>query len=130
MDWSTIIITALSTGFIFTLVGMIIYRKENKIIKQSEAADADTESQEKRINLAELYYDKVLEITEKTASQTQSNQELIISSIKELDGRIDNIEKYLNGNYHTWLADGKCKKEEKHGRRIFEYRIHGRFSSC
>lgn len=110
MDWSTIIITALSTGFIFTLVGMIIYRKENKIIKQSEAADADTESQEKRINLAELYYDKVLEITEKTASQTQSNQELIISSIKELDGRIDNIERYLNGNYHKWLADGKCEK--------------------
>ena len=110
MDWSTIIITALSTGFIFTLIGMIIYRKENKIIKQSEAADADTESQEKRINLAELYYDKVLEITEKTASQTQSNQELIISSIKELDGRIDNIERYLNGNYHKWLADGKCKK--------------------
>lgn len=113
MDWSTIIITALSTGFIFTLVGMIIYRKENKIIKQSEASDADTESQEKRINLAELYYDKVLEITEKTASQTQSNQELIISSIKGLDGRIDNIEGYLNGNYHKWLADGKCKKEEK-----------------
>src|SRR5574344_2892397 len=113
MDWSTIIITALSTGFIFTLVGMIIYRKENKIIKQSEAADADTESQEKRINLAELYYDKVLEITEKTASQTQSNYELIISSIKGLDGRIDNMERYLNGNYHKWLVDKKDKKEEK-----------------
>lgn len=113
MDWNTIIITALSTGFIFTLIGMIIYRKENKIIKQSEAADADTESQEKRINLAELYYDKVLEITEKSATQTQSNQELIISNIKELVGRIDNIEKYLNGNYHKWLVDKKDKKEEK-----------------
>lgn len=113
MDWNTIIITALSTSFIFTLAGMILYRKENKIIKQSEAANADTESQEKQINLAKLYYDKVLEITEKSASQAQSNQELIISSIKELDGRIDNIERYLNGNYHKWLADEKDKKEEK-----------------
>ena len=73
MDWSKIIIKELYNGFIFNMVGMIIYRKENKIIKQSEDSDVDTESQEKRINLAELYYDKVLEIIEKTDYQNQSN---------------------------------------------------------
>ena len=104
MNVTEIIITLLSTGFLFTLIDSIRYRKQNKAIKTSEATDADTSAQERQINLAKLYYDKVLEITEKSATQSQNNQELILSSIKDLDGRIDNIERYLNGGYHNWLA--------------------------
>lgn len=119
MDWTTIITTVISCGCVFTLYETIRYRKENKSIKGAEATNADTEAQEKKMDLAEMYLQKVMALTESNnekvasfAQMSNDNQAKILTKLDSLDERTDaqemqlrNIEAYLNGNYHKWLAD-------------------------
>lgn len=118
MDWTTITLTAMSTGFIFSLYEAIRFRKENKILKSAEATNASTDSQEKQLDLVKHFYDLVKEVTDESARQSQDNQIKIIESIDGLDKRLDkidvkvsNLEEYLNGEYHSWLSQKEKKQK-------------------
>lgn len=124
---NTIISIVFGSGFLFTLIEFIRYRKENKKLKEAEAKkaaasaqDADTESQEKQINLAEIFYKKMLAMTEELSNKSEVNQTKILKKMDNLDERLDrievqnaNIEEYLNGPYHEYLAKKETKTKTK-----------------
>lgn len=101
----------ISSGLVVTIVEVvksIRNRHEDKKIKQAEATTADTEAQEKQMSLAEMYLEKVLALTE----TGNDNQRQMMEKLDTIDRRTDkqeiqigNIEEYLNGNYHNWLAE-------------------------
>lgn len=101
----------ISSGLVLTIVEVvksIRNRREDKKIKQAEATTADTEAQEKQMSLAEMYLEKVLKLTE----TGNDNQRQMMEKLDIIDNRTDkqeiqigNIEEYLNGNYHNWLAE-------------------------
>lgn len=108
MDWTQIIMVVLSGTTIGGIVEAVRYRRQNKKIKQAEATNADTDAQEKQISLAELYLEKVMKLTE----TGNDNQRQMLEKLDIIDRRTDkqelqlnNIEEYLNGNYHQWLAE-------------------------
>lgn len=108
MDWTQIIMVVLSGTTIGGIVEAVRYRRQNKKIKQAEATNADTDAQKKQISLAELYLEKVMKLTE----TGNDNQRQMLEKLDIIDRRTDkqelqlnNIEEYLNGNYHQWLAE-------------------------
>lgn len=98
MDWTSIILALLGGTSVAGIVEAVRYRRQNMKLKDAEATTADTEAQEKQMNLAESYLEKVLALTEKG----NVNQDEIIRRLEALDGRIDNIEAYLNGEFKDW----------------------------
>ena len=111
MDWANLINVVISSGLVLTVVEVvkaIRNRHEDRKIKKAEATNADTEAQGKQMTLAELYLEKVLKLTE----TGNDNQRQMIEKLDLIDQRTDkqdiqlsNIEEYLNGNYHQWLAE-------------------------
>lgn len=113
MDWTQIIIALIGGGSIGGLITAIVNRHANKKIKESEAANADTEAQEKQMKLSEMYLEKVLKLTE----TGNDNQRQMMDKLDVIDRRTDkqdlqisNIEEYLNGKYRQWLADRENSK--------------------
>ena len=118
MDWTTIIVGLLSGTSLAGVVEAIRYRRENRKVKAAEATTADTEAQEKQINLAELYMQKVLKMTESLSASSSENQKQTMEKLDMLDCRLEkveiqtaNMEEYLNGNYHEWLAEKEKGRE-------------------
>ena len=113
MDWTSIIIALIGGGSIGGLITAIVNRHANKKIKESEAANADTEAQEKQMKLSEMYLEKVLKLTE----TGNDNQRQMMDKLDVIDRRTDkqdlqisNIEEYLNGKYRQWLANKENSK--------------------
>jgi len=114
MDWSSVIIDALSVTSIIAVIQAIRFWKQNKKLKNNEVTKDDVETQKAEIDLANLYKEemlKVIELLKNSQSENNDNQEKMITKLDNLDNRLEkveikmtDIEAYLNGPYHEWLA--------------------------
>lgn len=114
MDWSSVIIDALSVTSIIAVIQAIRFWKQNKKLKNNEVTKDDVETQKAEIDLANLYKEemlKVIELLKSSQSENNDNQEKMITKLDNLDNRLEkveikmtDIETYLNGPYHEWLA--------------------------
>ena len=113
------------------VVAAIVYRRQNKRIKESEAKQAestatvsDVEAQKAKIDLGEMFVEKVgsmFKQMETLQKQGNGNQEKMMQRLERIDERTKNVElsladvvKYLNGDYQQWLANNK-KKTNRYG---------------
>lgn len=117
-----ILIGLFSGTSIFGIFEAIRYRRENKRLKAAEAgtAEADTskaqtEAQVSRMELADLYLNKVMDLTEKSYQATLKNNDDILSTTSKLEKKIDTVSgevqsivKYLNGEYQEYLRRKKA----------------------
>lgn len=118
MDWINVIELLISSGVVVSVVEFFHYRRENKRIKHAEATTATTAAQSEQIDLGKKFITDSLEIMEQvrdlqkqSSEQSIENQREILERLEVLDKRIDkqelqldHIERYLNGDYHNWLA--------------------------
>lgn len=121
MDWQPIIIDVLSVTSILSIIAMVRFWKQNKKLKDNEVklndsqvTQSNVETQEKEINLANLYKEevlKVIKLLKDNQNENTGNQKEILGSLNNLDRRMDrfevrlgDIEGYLNGPYHEYLA--------------------------
>ena len=119
MDWNSIIIDALSVTSILSIVGLIRFWNQNKKLKNNEVTKDDVETQKAEIDLANLYKEemlKVIELLKESQSENNGNQEKMINKLDNLDTRLEkmelklsDVEEYLNGPYHQWLASKESK---------------------
>lgn len=108
------------------VIAAIVYRRQNKRIKESEAKQAestatvsDVEAQKAKIDLGEMFLGKAQEwftqieqIQKKGNEDNAANQEKMMQRLERIDERTENVElslsdvvKYLNGDYQQWLAN-------------------------
>lgn len=80
IDWNSIIITLLGSTSILGFVYAIIYRKQNKQLKENEVKVSDASAQTEQINLGELFmqksaemFQKMQNLQEETLKATQKN---------------------------------------------------------
>lgn len=121
MDWTSIITTVISCGFIFSLLNWIRDRKSDKKIKTNEAAVSDVETQKAKMDLVIKFRDEMVtmvDIVKQANEKNFSNQDQIIEKLSRMDERLEkveikmgDIESYLNGPYHKWLASKEKNKE-------------------
>ena len=107
-NWSEILNLILGGVSIVTIVGMIVYRKQNRKLKDNEVKVSDVDTQRQQIELAELYKDKMLEMIEQMSAKQDAgneNQGRILDKLDRLEDKVEVIETYLNGPYHAWLAE-------------------------
>lgn len=112
MDWNAIIMMLLGGTTVGGVVSAIWYRKQNKTIKESEATQADVEAQKAEIDLANKYRDEMLNMVEmvKAANEKNfTNQDEIIRSLTRLETKVGDIESYLNGPYHQYIAEKQSR---------------------
>lgn len=119
MDWNSIVIDALSVTSILSIVGLIRFWNQNKKLKNNEVTKDDVETQKAEIDLANLYKEemlKVIELLKESQSENSGNQEKMINKLDNLDTRLEkmelklsDVEEYLNGPYHQWLASKESK---------------------
>lgn len=112
-----ILIGLFSGTSVFGIFEAVRYWRENKRLKEAEAgtAEADTskaqtEAQKEKMELGDMYLEKVMELTEKSYQATLKNNDDILSTTTELAGKIDSVSsevqsivKYLNGDYQAYL---------------------------
>lgn len=113
MELTNIIMALLGGTSFLSVAAAIIYRKQNKALKNNEVKKDNAETQEKEINLAELYKDKMLTLIEQVSQKQDSgnaNQEVMLRKIEKLDGRMDAVDNrlsdvvsYLNGGFQEYL---------------------------
>ena len=118
--WTSIVIDALSITSVLAIVQAIRFWKQNKKLKNNEVKKDDVETQKAEIDLANLYKEemlKVIQLLKDSQSENSDNQEKMINKLDVLDERLEkveikmtDIETYLNGPYHQWLADKEQNK--------------------
>ena len=118
--WTSIVIDALSITSVLAIVQAIRFWKQNKKLKNNEVKKDDVETQKAEIDLAHLYKEemlKVIQLLKDSQSENSDNQEKMINKLDVLDERLEkveikmtDIETYLNGPYHQWLADKEQNK--------------------
>ena len=107
-----------------TTVGGIIeavrYWRENRRLKESEVTEKETATQSAQIDLADKYFNGMLELLEKVKASSDkgdSVREEIVSKLTALgdqtkqqeehlarvDVKLGRVETYLNGQYQEWL---------------------------
>lgn len=126
MELAEILNYVLGGTSILGFVGMIIYRKQNKSLKDSEAKQAanaakvsDVEVKTAEIDYSNKYFndmlsllDTVKQLQEQAASKQDrgnENQQIMMADIKRLaeqnakqDGLLTDIVTYLNGGFQTF----------------------------
>lgn len=122
MDWTALIVALLSGTTVGSIIEAIRYRRQNKRLKEAEAAkaenevkDNETDTQIKQMDMADKYFHGMLEMLEQVKNSTENgnlNQEKIISKLDNLDARmgiveegLNNVVTYLNGDYQLFLAE-------------------------
>ena len=120
MEWQSILIDALSVTSILSIIGLIRFWNQNKKLKNNEVKKDDVETQKAEIDLANLYKEemlKVIQLLKDSQTENSDNQEKMINKLDNLDTRLENvelkmtdIEAYLNGPYHQWLAEKEQNK--------------------
>lgn len=120
MDWTAIIMALLGGTSFLSVAAAIVYRKQNKALKNNEVKKDNAETQEREINLAELYKDKMLGLLEQVSEKTDNgnqNQHRILEKLDTLDGRMDKVEgrvsdivTYLNGDFQGYLERAHAPK--------------------
>lgn len=123
MDWTQIIIALLGGTTVGGIYEAIRWRKENKRLKEAETSQAETETQRQRINLADDYTKKVLELTELTyqaAMKGNGNQDKMMEKLERLseqtdkqEGLLTDIVTYLNGDFQNFLRNNHRKENKE-----------------
>lgn len=130
MWWQTIIIDVLSVTSLISIIAMIRFWRQNKRLKDnevklkdSEVAQSNVEAQKSEISLANLYKEemlKVINLLKESETKNLGNQKEMMVALKNLDNRMErmelkvgDIESYLNGPYHRYLAD-KEQEQAQH----------------
>ena len=126
MDWNTLFMTLLGGTSFLSVAAAIVYRKQNKALKNNEVKKDNAETQVKEINLAEMYKDKVVELAElmeqvsKKQDSGNDNQARILQKLDTLDERMDKVEgkvsdivTYLNGDFQDYLQRQHQPKPRK-----------------
>lgn len=117
-----ILIGLFSGTSVFGIFEAVRYWRENKRLKEAEAgtAEADTskaqtEAQKEKMELGDMYLEKVMELTEKSYQATLKNNDDILSTTTKLARKIDSVSsevqsivKYLNGEYQDYLRRKKA----------------------
>lgn len=119
--WTSIVIDALSITSIISIIGLIRFWQQNKKLKNNEVKKDDVETQKAEIDLANLYKEemlKVIQLLKDSQSESMGNQKEILKRLVTLDERLEkvelnvvNMEEYLNGHYHEWLAAKEMAKK-------------------
>ena len=115
MWWQTILIDILSVTSILSIIAVVRFWKQNKKLKDnevkindSEVTKSNVEAQKSEIDLANKYRDEMLAMVQmvKDANEKNfTNQDEIIRSLTRLESKVGDIESYLNGPYHQYLAE-------------------------
>lgn len=108
MDWTAIILALLSGTTVGGVVEAFRYRRENRRLKENEVKVSDVDTQRQQMELVELYKDKVLALLDQVSEKQDTgnaNQVRMLEKLAALDQRLDDVERYLNGPYHAWLAE-------------------------
>lgn len=125
------------------VIAAIVYRRQNKRIKESEAKQAestatvsDVEAQKAKIDLGEMFVEKVgsmFKQMEMLQKQGNGNQAKILSMLtsqqKQLDRQdelleslqieVNNQKTFLDGPYTQWLAERqKAKQTNRYGNTV------------
>lgn len=93
---------------VVAVIAWLYFRKENKALKKNEVKVSDVDTQKQQMDLAEMYKDKVLELIGQVSEKQDSgnaNQQRILEKLDRVEDKVGDIETYLNGPYHKWLAD-------------------------
>lgn len=125
MDLTQIIMAILSGTTLGGIYEAVKYRKENKALKEAEAKNATTDAQGGQIDLANKYFDGMLEMLEKvkqSQDKGNDNQEQMIEKLNKLSEQTDkqevllnDIVTYLNGDFQRYL-DEHQKRRKKGGK--------------
>ena len=119
MEWTEIILAVLSGTTVGGVYEAVKYRRETRRLKQAEAKNADTDAQDRQMDLAEKYLEKVLALTEKGNDNQDkmlerldklSEQTILLSEQNDKqDALLRDIVDYLNGDFKEFLrkAHGK-----------------------
>ncbi len=136
MDIAEILSFVFGGTSLVTLIEVVRYRKQDKRqreaeakIKEMEADNSATDTQSRQIDLASKYYENMLSMMERMQGLKESqekgndNQSRMLEMLDNIDRRTDglsvkvgDIEAYLNGNYHSWLADKSRRKNSKNSK--------------
>ena len=131
MDWNTLIMTLLGGTSIVGLAQAVRYRRENKTLKANEVKVSNVDAQRQEIELAEMYKDKVVELTslmEQVSRKQDSgndSQARILAKLDTLDRRLDSVEKrvanietYLDGDYQDHLRRQTAASKPRKSRTV------------
>lgn len=120
MEWQSIVIDALSVTSILSIIGLVRFWNQNKTLKNNEVKKDDVETQKAEIDLANLYKEemlKVIDLLKTSQSESTDNQKEILKRLDTLDERLEkvelnvaNMDEYLDGHYHQWLAEKELNK--------------------
>ena len=126
MEWTEIILAVLSGTTVGGVYEAVKYRREMKQMRRAEAKNADTDAQDRQMDLAEKYLEKVLALTEKG----NDNQDKMLERLDKLseqtallseqndkqDALLRDVVDYLNGDFQQYLtAHHLGKKGKKEG---------------
>lgn len=119
MWWQTILIDVLSVTSILSIIAVVRFWKQNKKLKDnevkindSEVAQSNVKTQNAEIDLANKYRDEMLNMVQivKDANEKNfTNQDVIMRSLTRLETKVGDIESYLNGPYHQYIADKQSR---------------------
>lgn len=119
MWWQTILIDVLSVTSILSIIAVVRFWKQNKKLKDNEVkindnevAQSAVEAQKAEIDLANKYRDEMLNMVQmvKDANEKNfTNQDEIIRSLTRLETKVGDIESYLNGPYHQYIAEKQSR---------------------
>ena len=130
MDWMNFFSGIIGSGVILTIgsgIAWIVYRKQNKTIKDNEAKqttlsveEKELELDRKQIDLGNEFMKSSLEMTRQMQEMMTKNQQRDESNWKSMFQRIDmleslvtNIKFYLNGGFADFEKDLAEKKKNQ-----------------
>jgi hypothetical protein len=122
MEISEILNIVFGGTSVVAIIGWLVYRKQNKRLKDNEVKASDVDTQKQQIELVELYKDKVLELIGQVSEKQDSgnsNQQKILDKLDTIDERVDkqearlsDIVTYLNGEFQEFLQRNHGKGEQ------------------
>lgn len=124
MEWLNVILTIVGSSGLATVLSFVVYRKQNKTIKDNEAKATDLSIEEKQleldrkqIDLGNEFMKSSLEMTKKMQDMMLQNQTRDEQNWKKMFTRMDSLERsvtnirlYLNGGlaeFEEWLKKHK-----------------------
>lgn len=106
MELTEILTLIFGSTSLVGIVTAIVYRRQNKKLKENEVKKDDVETQREQINLADEYMHKVLELSEMNYEQAKKNgidNEEILKKIDTVAEEQKHIIMYLDGDYQEFL---------------------------
>ena len=92
MDWNAIILAVIGVLFSWETVNNIMYRRENKKLKQNEVKVSSVDTQKQQIELGDLFIDKSKEMFEKMEAMQEQTYNAILKNGTDNENIIKEIE--------------------------------------